>query len=96
MTNIDDGGPAFPGEYAITMRHPDGGDETRMISGAGMTLRDYFAAHAPVTPESWARDWMEVNGGNFDDRTPGEVAEIMASWCYYYADAMLAERSKVR
>ena len=42
----NDGGPAFPGEYAITMRHPEGGDETRMISGSGMTLRDWYAGQA--------------------------------------------------
>ena len=42
----NDGGPAFPGEYAITMGHPEGGDETRMISGGGMSLRDWFAGQA--------------------------------------------------
>ena len=41
-----DGGPAFPGEGAITIRHPEGGDETSTAWFSGMTLRDWFAGQA--------------------------------------------------
>ncbi len=50
---------------------------------AGMTLLDYFAAHAPP---------VIVHKVNFSD-IPGVLAEIVA-WNYAYAHAMLAERAK--
>ena len=91
MTN-NDGGPAFPGEYAITMRHPEGGDETRMISGDGMTLRDWFAGQA-----SWPE---QIGSSESGTSRLSPVACLLqpiphlAHACYLVADAMLAEREK--
>ena len=65
----NDGGPAFPAE------HFDLTDQEH-----GMSLRDYFAAHAPEPPERW-------RGG---ERGVQDVID----WCWHYADAMLAERAK--
>lgn len=65
---FDDGGPAFP-------RTPN-----EMVSGhEGMTLWDFFAAHAPVFKE-------EVYGK--------DVALSKADAASRYADAMLAQRRK--
>jgi hypothetical protein len=44
---IDDGGPAFP--IPLTIDGPDLADHAAR-GVAGMTLRDYFAAHAPALP----------------------------------------------
>jgi hypothetical protein len=47
VTEVDDGGSAFPmlppktEAYQTWPAHP------------GMTLRDYFAAHAPAVPQDW-------------------------------------------
>lgn len=49
----------------------------------GMTLRDYFAAHAPDAPPDFA--WNDDESLSF---------QRMSRWSYVYADAMLAERAK--
>lgn len=64
----DNGGPAFP-----TPRYERGD-----MYSLGMTLRDYFAAHAPEPPAAW-------RGG---DR---KLADVIA-WPYWYADAVMKAR----
>lgn len=70
----DNGGPAFP---AFEVRTHDTGDLVENAS-QGMTLRDYFAAHAPEAPKEW-------RGG---DR---RLSDVLA-WRWWYADAMLKAR----
>jgi hypothetical protein len=78
----DDGGPAF----ATTTRVINGvhNNSTGRLDGqivattGGMSLRDYFAAHAPEPPERW-------HGG---DRGVQDIID----WRWYYADAMLKAR----
>ena len=72
--------------------------------GGGMTLRDYFAAHAPETPDMQTfpiKQWKEneiVDLGN-GMKGPRSVlhqeswAERAARWAIEYADAMLAQRA---
>jgi len=62
--------PAFP----VTQQH----------DYCGMTLRDYFAAHAPPCP-----NWFGEQNGN------GESGRI-ATWNYHFADAMLKARKEGR
>lgn len=82
-----DGGHAFPN---IT---PD----MNVDGGPGMTLRDYFAAHAPPMPEWWHSLWLdrEKRKASQDDRYQmrGPV-HAMAAWALDYADAMLAAREE--
>ena len=66
---MKDGGPAFPAQ------HFDLADGEH-----GMTLRDWFATHAPDPPKSW-------RGG---ERGLDDIIE----WRWWYADAMLKKRSK--
>lgn len=73
MNNQNDGGPAFP----QPTHHGDG------IQYLGISMRDYFAAHAPVVPE------------DFDGQMGETQIERMIRWRWFYADAMLAERMKV-
>lgn len=78
MSARDDGGPAFP----LPDKEPNGnGDVIPQWTQPGMTLRDYFAAHAPELPIPPQIDLKAY-------------AAAKAKWCYWYADAMLAERSK--
>ena len=80
---INDGGPAFP--QSLAAGGPFG----------GLTARDYFAAHCPLTvAEAWA---MWTNKPLDQARVGTERA---AFWQWFammrgeYADAMLAERAK--
>jgi hypothetical protein len=80
MSDKDTGGPAFP------INNPDietfkfrTTDELRRLM-SGMTVRQYFAAHAPEPPVCW-------HGG---DRN---LSDIIA-WRWWYADAMLKDGKK--
>lgn len=68
MEKRTDGGPAFPYwfEKGNTLYH-------------GMSLRDYFAAHAPDSEKS-----------NFDNNNPHDGM----GWRYRYANAMLRAREQ--
>lgn len=113
MSEIDNGGPAFPMPSAIfktafdaikesvPLEKQEQAGEALAASAIGMTLRDYFAAHAPEVPEGfeWAYETKIVNLGIGIDgigRGPREVKESSASriirWRWHYADAMLEAR----
>lgn len=89
--NVNNGGPAFPESYGDIRNQCDSGG----VSG-GMTLRDYFAAHAPEPPHGWI-------GSEADDNKristmlsrPDNKIYAMVEWRWFYAAAMLAERRKV-
>ncbi len=56
----NDGGPAFPrpaSEFTGSGTCPDGNDPIRAQNG--MSLRDYFAAHAPHEPQFWFKPIMQ-------------------------------------
>ena len=96
------GGPAFPYVHDI----PPGPGMVRSINvEEGMTLRDYFAAKAPETPDmqifpikQWSSEVIADLGNGL--RGPKKVfrqeswAERDARWAFEYADAMIAERAK--
>jgi len=67
MSTDTGGGPAFP--LVANNWHR-----------TGMTLRDYFAAHAPEPPESW-------RGGD-------KKLHDIIYWRWWYADAMLKARGQ--
>jgi hypothetical protein len=72
MSYLNDGGPAFP-QYGPSPMAYD-----RTLSQGGMSLRDWFAAHAlPIA-------------ANTSNRSAPDIAKR----AYYIADAMLAEREK--
>lgn len=66
---MSNGGTAFPVVFE------------RSKSEYGMSLRDYFAAHAPEHPDGGWR------GGDC-------TAEEIAAWRWRYADAMIKERER--
>lgn len=54
MDKPHDGGPAFPAhDYIVGDLQKDGFQ--KLGDTRGMSLRDYFAAHAPKMPQSWFR-----------------------------------------
>lgn len=76
--NKNDGGPAFAVAQEI-----DACGMPRTGVWCGMSLRDYFAAHAPPQPE-WF--WQIATLESSHDR--------FFSWRLYYADRMIAELTK--
>ena len=79
MAEINDGGPAFP-QHLIETR--DGAWQCSYDAphGAGLSLRDYFAGQALASL---------VTPGLPLDQWPA-----IATRAYFYADAMLAARSR--
>lgn len=87
MRRRDDVGPAFPTLYL------NGSDGSQFQStDGGMTLRDYFAAHAPALPPDIRNAFSKSLRGDGADLQ--EHAKVCARWAHLYADAMLAERAK--
>lgn len=62
----------------------------------GMTLRDYFAAHAPVELGTVLKVYGDENADLFLDNVRASYMAILAMVRYEYADAMLTEREKRR
>jgi hypothetical protein len=92
MTN--DGGPAFPSRtfknVSVDPDHPVYADGHL----PGMSLRDYFAAHAPHLPLKEVIQALLVRSDRQDatGATEGAAADL-AEWAYIYADAMMKRRS---
>jgi len=85
MSDIDDGGPAFP------MTYPG--------SPGAMSLRDYFAAHAPAPTENeintqYGIDKSRNPYGENNKPRQRDRYEIVAYLAFRYADAMIAARTK--
>jgi hypothetical protein len=86
------GGPAFPSLNAeMTGIDSDGAERFDVEPSGGMTLRDYFAANAPIDI-AWANEiFFKRNGRNAGWL---ETLEQLADLRGAYADKMLAERAK--
>ena len=77
---INDGGPAFPHDFEYFHGHPS------WHQSKGMSLRDYFAANAPIYLND-ARAICSISA------TGAEVLATLAEMRFAYADAMLAARA---
>lgn len=78
-TQIDDGGPAFPGYTdRFVINAATGAEKVIPLLQGGMSLRDFFAAQA-------LQEIIKRHPGS-----PSHVAEC----CYEFADAMLAARQQ--
>ena len=79
MSDIDNGGQAFPGPAFTRAGHPNGHD-------MGMTLRDWFATHASEADIEDCREMdISIDGYPFFKFTREQAR-------YRYADAMLKVR----
>ena len=82
-----DGGPAFP---IYTLQCDNRGHLTNVATYLnGMTLRDYFAGQALAG--LLANPTLDVTNKSGDGESD---SDIIAKACFYFADAMLAEREK--
>lgn len=100
----DDGGPAFPVPIS-TVLHNNGAIHTRdstEICLGGMSLRDYFAAHAPeeeientLTAKEAARE-LGITAEEYLKDASGNYFRYVSQRRYRWADAMLAARKAVR
>lgn len=90
-----DGGPAFP--------HWSGwreGDIQEVESKDGMTLRDYFAVHAPeseirsMKPGNMERCALYLGIEEDDYNADIHYRQVLAKVRYEWADTMLSERDK--
>ena len=79
---IEDGGFAFPSL--------GNGERWGRARGDGMSLRDYFAAHAPEHSLQDLTNIMEADQRSGSKRSP---LEIVADLRYAYADAMIRARN---
>lgn len=77
--NKETGGPAFPHVADIVQMQGDSAI-VKSFTQNGMTLRDYFAAHAPEPYKEW-------RGGS---RGLMDIVE----WRWFYADQMLKAREQ--
>lgn len=62
--------------------------------GAVLTLREYFAAHAPYMPDELLAVALDDIAGVGRQASLAFTAALFAKWAYEYADAMLAERER--
>lgn len=90
MTDKNDGGPAFPCDELIA-RDETGALHGAPISSHGMSLRDYLAAHAPVSFDAA----ISAFGADPNFNRDNERAAFFAVWSllrFEYADTMLEAR----
>ena len=91
MSNIDDGGPAFPSQYT----HTDG----RVFCEEGMSLHDYFAAHCGKVESVNQVTGERLAGRPMPDLETDTVAwfefwfEVEARLSYLRADAFVKVRT---
>lgn len=103
--NLDrDGGPVFPVDVVHDQLNSDliFGQQTSHASGfqLGLSLRDYFAAHAPPVPQFIQDDFVAMlRQDQMDDLTLSwndgilhRMATLEKRWRDRYADAMLSGR----
>ena len=95
MSRRDDGGPAFPGIQQGLVVPVELADQVHAgkIPHNGMSMRDYFAAHAPITLED-ARLYYKRSahyGGPWPDMSV--LLAILAKLRGEYADTMVTERA---
>ncbi len=88
MSEIDDGGPAFPGAKTDFVPDVMGGRQAIAEISGGMSLRDWFAGQALTGVLTTATG---LGGSSKAERAElfGEVSGII----YELADAMLAARA---
>lgn len=85
MKEIDDGGAAFP---VLERSGVDRDEVTHYHVEGGMSLREYFAAHAPPKPETF-RPLIYA-------RTEESEIDCLIRWQWHYADAMIRARTNPR
>ncbi len=85
-----DGGFAFPLAAIPPTATFDGQMHRHTLfqpANPGMSLRDYFAAHCPITFSEFLQGWKRTHEASTD-----EALERYAEFRFEYADAMLTAK----
>lgn len=97
MTNRT-GGPAFPHTFQ-TLAAPLNAEPDKLhpaepvtVVSHGMTVRDYFAAHAPLDMADARNHWHKMHGSGSRQPSMQDIMATLALLRGEYADAMMAER----
>lgn len=85
MSTINDGGPAFPSTHPA--QDFGAGGTLPAYHQDGMTLRAYFAAHAPITYQDARLHLSKLSTSEF---TVSDVINWLTMARKIYADAMIA------
>ena len=92
MSEQIDNPPAFPTGAARQFKNIEGRRELAPAIGSeGMTLRDYFAANAPITLADVYHTFFE-NKPDIGNPNKELLIKCFAEIRYQYADAMLKAR----
>ncbi|WP_417585391.1 hypothetical protein [Pelagibacterium sp.] len=83
------GGPAFPSEGGH--KFVSGNEIRKTLPSPGISVRDYFAAHAPITMADAKLALEDIGEKVFSG---DQLMEMLAQMRGLYADAMLADRTK--
>lgn len=76
--------PAFPATEAHGL---NGG-------WSGISMRDYFAAHAPIDMAEARAFWYRQNGNGSKQPAIEDLFDVLAMLRGRYADSMMAERAQ--
>jgi hypothetical protein len=95
MSTKDSGGPAFPCGEKYQVRDLAGIVTTHSKGplSAGMSLLDYYAAHAPIDLSD-ARAAYHEAAGNYSKPSGDELLHLLAEMRMAYAYKMIAARDK--
>jgi hypothetical protein len=90
-----DGGPAFAGvqQGLVVPVELAGQAQAVKIPHNGMSVRDYFAAHAPIDLIEARNHWHKMHGNGSRQPTYADLFDALAMLRGQYADAMTAERA---
>jgi hypothetical protein len=93
--NRRDGGPAFPGMQTGLAVPIELVDQVKAVKipHNGMSVRDYFAAHAPIDLADARNQWHKMHGSGSRQPSMQDILALLALLRGEYADAMTAERS---
>ena len=92
MSKINNGGPAFPMAKVTVLAEDGTPNEACSLTHDGMTLRDYFAAHCPITIEQAVVIANDLDLPTDVVRSFDGLMRWYAELRVRYADAMLAAR----
>lgn len=81
MSAANNGGPAFPDSVAV-------GPAGDLYGSTGMTLRHYFAAHAPLDLDDARNVFRDVHGEDVKP-TGWDLMVLLTCLRFEYADSML-------
>jgi len=96
----NDGGSAFPTPF-VMVHDDDQGKDYPQYATSGMTLRDWFATHAPEAETSWIERQSQLDKARNPHNEPHHkypirsLLELKVAWKWQYADAMLKRREAV-